>query len=187
MWAGELVFSRVWEWARVLRSVAQSSAGGKTLVLCSRGQCWVQHCSTLLMSGWWNRALPQQVHRWHRTGRSGWYTRGLCHHSEILLHWEIGKEESHEFSQVKKSYKLERNNVGTSTCWRLSVLKEVFWSFAEEDFGVLVNNKLSRYLQCALGPMAPWTPLGRALPGGQGRDYSCLLSTGKARTGCAQR
>lgn len=87
----------------------------------------------------------------------------------------------------EKSYKLERNNVGTSTCWRLSVLKEVFWSFAEEDFGVLVNNKLSRYLQCALGPMAPWTPLGRALPGGQGRDYSCLLSTGKARTGCAQR
>lgn len=153
-------------------------------MLCSRGLCWVQHCSALSMSGWWNRALPQQV---HRMGKSGCYTSGLCHHSDRSCYAEKWANRNLMNLEVQSPTPGEEycrhlySNVGT--CWRLSVLKAVSWSFAEKDFGVVVNNELTRYQQCALEPVASWAALGRALPGGQGRG---LFLSAQHWWGCTQ-
>lgn len=109
------------------------------------------------------------------TGRSVWYTRGLCRHLERSCCAEKWAKRNLMDLDMCEVLHLGRNNAGTSTSWSLSGLKAVSWSFAEKDFGVLMNNKLTRYHQCALRPMASWTALGRALLGGQGRGL--FLST----------
>jgi len=50
--------------------------------------------------GWRDRWYPQQVCWWHKSGRSGWYTRRLCCHSvKPGQAGELGREEPDEVQQ----------------------------------------------------------------------------------------
>lgn len=86
------------------------------------------------------------------TQKSGWYTRGLCHHSERSCCAEkLAKRNLINLDKKCKVLHLGRKNAGTSSCWRLSVLQAVSWSFSESDFGVLGNRSSPGTSNVSLG------------------------------------
>ena len=112
----------------------------------------------------------QQVHRWYKTGRSGWYTRGSCFCPEGPWQTgEVGWQEPHwvqqgEMPALSPGSNNLRHQYTLVTNWLES-------SSIEQDFRVLVDSKMTMRQQCALpakkaNGLLAW---GKVLPAGQGR------------------